>query len=403
MNLEEVLCPEYGLQQDEWSLSAPRFGSEGQLEVVGWSDKTGGNKYYIVKCHICKLDTELFGQGYFRCKKFDLKRGQLPCWCSEPSKITEDQAKVICTRMALSLDYIFIGFPNGWHGALSKISLSCKKHGDWHTGNYCTFTSKVKQVGCPKCKAEKISRDRSMTFSEKDIEAFCENINAEFGGFVGEWAGVKTKVMLSCLKHNFTWDTTQLYGLVRGVNGCKFCASEQSSARQKMTDEEATVKFMKSGAFSPNTTFERAEERNTWRVYCGDCEYSTVATHSNLLTGKFSCCCIRDKQTYSYISMIVDNYCPVGLKFGITKSPNNRIQNQAYKSVFDIQLIGVWKYSNTSDCRRAETECRKSMLCGIIEKDNMLDGFTETTYVYNLEKIIEIYERNGGVRCEEVF
>lgn len=28
----------------------------------------------------------------------------------------------------------------------------------------------------------------------------------------------------------------------------------------------------------------------------------------------------------------------------------------------------------------------------------MADGFTETTYIYNLEKIVEIYENNGGIR-----
>ena len=42
MNLEDVLDPEYGLQQDAWSLSKPTFGEEGQLEVVGWSGKSKG-------------------------------------------------------------------------------------------------------------------------------------------------------------------------------------------------------------------------------------------------------------------------------------------------------------------------------------------------------------------------
>jgi hypothetical protein len=27
----------------------------------------------------------------------------------------------------------------------------------------------------------------------------------------------------------------------------------------------------------------------------------------------------------------------------------------------------------------------------------MRDGWSETTWVYNLERIIEIYERNGGI------
>ena len=32
-NLEDLIDPEYGLQQDEWSLTRPRFGAEGQKSV----------------------------------------------------------------------------------------------------------------------------------------------------------------------------------------------------------------------------------------------------------------------------------------------------------------------------------------------------------------------------------
>ena len=61
LNWEEVLDPEYGLQQDDWSLSKPTFGEGGHLEVIGWSGKTKGRiKYYILECSVCKKDSELF-------------------------------------------------------------------------------------------------------------------------------------------------------------------------------------------------------------------------------------------------------------------------------------------------------------------------------------------------------
>ena len=44
-NLEDLIDPEYGLQQDEWSLTRPRFGTEGQLEVIGWGC-TGQSVWY---------------------------------------------------------------------------------------------------------------------------------------------------------------------------------------------------------------------------------------------------------------------------------------------------------------------------------------------------------------------
>ena len=37
MNLEDVIDSEYGLQQDDYSLSGVVFGEDGQLEIVGWS------------------------------------------------------------------------------------------------------------------------------------------------------------------------------------------------------------------------------------------------------------------------------------------------------------------------------------------------------------------------------
>ena len=64
MNLEDVLDPEYGLQQDAWSLSKPTFGEEGQLEVVGWSGIQGRIKLYVLKCDKCSQGSELFGEGY---------------------------------------------------------------------------------------------------------------------------------------------------------------------------------------------------------------------------------------------------------------------------------------------------------------------------------------------------
>lgn len=403
MNLEDVIDPEYGLQQDEWSLTTPTFGKDNQLTVVGWSGKALSNKRYLVLCSICKNDPEIFGEGYFKITKNNLIRGRIPCGCSTLSQISEEHARILCTRKAASMGYEFLGFPNGWNGATSKISLLCAEHGVWHSGSYNVFTSEKKRVGCPGCKTDKLLELKTKVFTKEEIENLCLKIGAEFNGFVEEYKGVKTKVILTCIKHKFCWNTTQMFGLIRGVAGCKVCLAEERSKRQMMDDVTATVKFMESGVFSPNTKFERAEGKSRWKVFCEDCGYYTTASHSNLVAGKFSCCCDRDKQIYSYVFTIVDNGLPIAIKFGITKNPSYRLQSQSYKSIFDIKSVGVWRYENSSDCRKAENECRSSVFCGVIDKIGMPDGFTETTYPNNIDKIIEIYERNGGVRCEDQF
>lgn len=85
-NLEDLIDPEYGLQQDEWSLTRPKFGEHGQLEVIGWSGKLYTSfKKYIVKCSICSKDSELFGEGLFCGIKANLLKS-LPCGCSTHPK-----------------------------------------------------------------------------------------------------------------------------------------------------------------------------------------------------------------------------------------------------------------------------------------------------------------------------
>ena len=44
MNLEDLI-DENGLQQDEWSLTNPVFGEDGQLEVVGYNGKKKARKF----------------------------------------------------------------------------------------------------------------------------------------------------------------------------------------------------------------------------------------------------------------------------------------------------------------------------------------------------------------------
>jgi hypothetical protein len=41
--------------------------------------------------------------------------------------------------------------------------------------------------------------------------------------------------------------------------------------------------------------------------------------------------------------------------------------------------------------------CKKELETGIIPKQELPDGYTETTYIYNLDKIKQIYMEYGGV------
>ena len=90
----------------------------------------------------------------------------------------------------------------------------------------------------------------------------------------------------------------------------------------------------------------------------------------------------------------------LAIKFGKTKSLKRRQREQNTKCIYIVNTHCEYKFSNKSDCFKAERECLQELECGVLSREEMPDGYTETTWPFNLDKIIEIYERNGGIKIE---
>ena len=327
MDLLDII-DENGLQKDEWSLTRPKFGKQGQLEVVGWSGKSKGDKLYILKCTECSEDVELFGTGHFKSRKYTLTGGGLPCGCSNNPRWSEKQYKIICSRKAESLGYKFVSFNGDWKGKTTKIRMLCSTHGEWSSGTIDNLVSK--SVGCPRCGDGRVSKARTKS------------------------------------------------------------------------DDLMIKSFFKSKAFHPDTKFWRSERliksgyKKHWHMYCPRCGETGESVSESLQKGYLSCACGLRRQQEAYINLILDGNVIVALKFGIAVNSSIRIKRQALHLVYDIEQHGVYLFPTIESCKKAEDECKQELDCGIVLKRDMPDGYTETTWVYNLEKIIEIYERNGG-------
>ena len=150
MNLRDVVDPSYGLCRTDSKVIGRSFGPENQLRVVGWSglQKNGKNRYYIVKCTICSVDSELFGEGYFKISTSNLTHGKLPCGCAPSPRWTKEQREVLCRREAASRGYEFKGFIGPWKYNSTTLKLCCPSHGTWCTTALSSFIS---GVGCPQC------------------------------------------------------------------------------------------------------------------------------------------------------------------------------------------------------------------------------------------------------------
>lgn len=329
MNLSELTKDE-NLKQDGWSTLNLKFGSDGQLEVIGWCGRNRTTKYYILKCHQCSKDPELFGDGYFKSIKGDLIRGIIPCGCGRSARYSEEQMEIICKRKACALGYSFVAFYETFRGRLTKISLSCDKHGEWNTTTVSNLIHRNSK--CPRCKIDMLA-DLSRKSDNVMIESFLES-----GGYDNE---------------------------------TKFWRSD------RVTKFGAAV---------------------YWHVYCPDCETEGEALAGDLQQGKRPCLCSPSRQRECYINLLYDGDFVVAVKFGIANNSASRLKKQSYKCIYDIQQHSVWSFPDKISCLKAERDCLKELICGIIPKAEMSDGWTETTFIENIVLIENIYTRNGGVR-----
>jgi hypothetical protein len=322
------LVGEKGIQQDEWSLTAPTFGKEDQLEVVGWSGKSRGrSKLYILKCNKCSQDSELFGDGYFKKTKGSiLNLKVIPCGCARNPRWSKNQYEILCSRKAEELGYKFIGFGDKWEGSFTKIRMLCEEHGEWCSGRLSSLLND--QRGCPGCKA----------------------------------------------------------------------------AISRKPDDVMITSFFASGGFHPESEFCRSDRKDSsgkkvfWVVSCPDCGETGESKSSHLQQGQRPCACSTQRQRECYINCLTDdNNTIVAIKFGIANNSKLRVKKQNSKSIYSVQHHSVYKFPTVKSCKKAERECKEDLECGIVLKRDMSDGYTETTWAYNLEKIVEIYEKNGGV------
>ena len=329
MNLEDVVDPEHGMQQDEWSLSRPKFGKEGQLEVIGWSGKIGTKKMYISKCGRCSEDTEVFGDGYFKSRRDNLLRGHLPCGCARNPQWSKEQHAILCKRKAEEIGYTFLGFVGEWKGVYTKVKMLCEKHGEWGSGIIDTLINTGR--GCPRCGAE-----------------------------------VSTK-----------------------------------------PDDVMVESFFASRAFHIDTKFWRSERKDNrgksvyWHMSCGECGKTGESVSGNLQRGKRPCACSPMRQQEAYINWLTDDHNnTVAIKFGIARDSKLRVKEQNSKSVYTLKQHSVYRFRDSASCKQAERDCKQGLECGVVLKRDMPDGYTETTWLYNLEKVEEIYKRNGGLKVE---
>ena len=244
--------------------------------------------------------------------------------------------------------------------------------------------------------------------SKEQYVILCSRKASELGytflGFVGEWKGSLTKIKMSCDLHG-EWGSGIINNLINSNNGCASCQMEALVSSRVKPDEVMTTSFFSSGGFHSETKFWRSERKTSqgsksyWHMSCPECGEQGESKSGSLQLGQRPCACSKQNQKEAYINWVIDPSIinTVAIKFGIARNSKHRVHLQNSKSIYDIQQHLIYKFPNVASCKKAERECKKELECGVVLKRDMPDGYTETTYVYNLDKIKEIYKKHGGV------
>jgi len=185
----------------------------------------------------------------------------------------------------------------------------------------------------------------------------------------------------------------------------------RNSRRKKVTatskQKVYRKRFIIEGGFHPTTKFrilgssvdiEAPGNGTVWEYTCVECGQIALSTTSCLLQGKRSCACSVHRQKECYINWLVDEHeNAVAIKFGVANNSKRRVKQQDTKSAYEVRQYQVYSFPFVQQCKQAERECKKELETGVVLKRDMPDGWTETTWSYNIGKVKSIYERNGGV------
>ena len=227
-----------------------------------------------------------------------------------------------------------------------------------------------------------------------------ESLGYTFNGFVGEWINQNTKLSITCVTHG-EWKTNTISNLVNHSKGCPDC----NIGGNLKPDDDMIKSFFDSGAFHPGTKFWRSDRKTKqgaavyWNVHCPICDSVNSSFVANLQKGHIPCPCSTSRQKEAYINIVYDQEIPLAVKFGIAVNSQKRVNIQNSKTSLSLINYAVFTFSTSDDCKRAEQECKQTLECCVLSKSDIPDGYTETTWLRNLDKIKQIYKKYGGVEA----
>lgn len=319
---------------------------------------------------------------------------------------TWEEHKAECEAVAKK-GITILGFVEPWCGRKTKLICYCDKHGEWQTASINSFKQ---EKSCPSCAHQKAGpKPKEDSVHIKDF--------MKTGSFHPEAQFLRSEKSDN-LGRKVYWNYT-----------CPVCSNDEYVKAGLCSGVfEAHLSSLKKGQLSCRCSIiyqykkeqwdyrlnklcqERGYEFVGWKTekFGSDRKFiylcplhgeQTITTYS-FLDGQGCPECAGHNQQQGYINVVYDEEIPVSLKFGIANDSKVRLRGQNRRNLFQMKKMQVYEFSFVEDCKAAERACLLELHCGILSSRELQDGYTETTSIENLDKILEIYKRFGGVRVK---
>lgn len=388
--------------KEQWEVLYKRALKKLGLEFLGWSMFNNSRSKALFKCSKCYSDPELYGEGLFETGDYgSLCKGQIYCGCFNGYVHNKEQMLIKLKRLLKDKPYIIREdlIPENVR-TTSRISLECMVHGVFEKSLHNVLYN---ESGCQKCAKETVSKrmkgkapiaaiDSQRKTEEYFISKFLNTNCFPNGTVFTKINSTKWNVYCSvCDVTNECWTSS----LERGILSCK-CMKGIRYTKAERDDQLRELAEQRSFRFVGWKEEDKQGAHDKIVIFCkihGEF-YPSV---TNFLRGRGCPNCSNKNQKQCYINILYDKDIPVAIKFGIAKDSIVRTNKQNKNSVYRVENFGIWEFENVYSCKEAERICKMSLECGVITKQEMLDGYSETTYVYNLDKIVNIYEQSGGI------
>lgn len=325
---------------------------------------------------------------------------------------TESKVSVKCDE----LNYTFNGFVvDDCSPSDMLLSLTCNEHNEtWNTTRAKRFLNESAS-GCTGCFAHKRAVGGKTTPKDKllanAIKA-CEKFNLICNGIVEDGVvNQRSKIMITCADCGDDLGSTRYTELITRGRVCRKCSKIKVAERNTRKTEQEKKKREERKFIKRDTTLRhRINERNIETgyvleeiVYMSDFEQSlikqlcpehnhrfaiTVQSFNGNTKGCKYCCTSafrKDKPVNFYIQTLDDRY----IKFGVTnRNVKRRMIEQQRESVFSHELVTSYRFVNGEYADKLERLIKKRFKCGVVNRLDMRDGYTETLPINELSKLI---------------